>query len=155
MEAHLTWKTKLFSKKYEIYRQDNLIGDLAKGGWARKINGEINVKKVIFVTIGFFKRETKIMDFDEISTLGTINYSPWKSKSTINYMNKEYKWQFDNFLRTKWSLGNENGPVIKYHSQGFRGIIDTYTDDEVLILTGFFIRNFQKQKSTEHAAASS
>jgi len=155
MEAHLTWKTKLFSKRYEIYRQENMIGDLAKAGWLRKINGELNVKKVIFVTKGFFRHETSIMDFDEISTLGTIIYSSWKTKSTISYMGREYKWQFDNFLRTKWSLGNENGPIIRYHSRGFKGIIDTYTDDEVLILSGFFIRNFLKQRSAEHAAASS
>jgi hypothetical protein len=155
MEAHLTWKTKLFSKQYEIYRNDNMIGELRKEGLSRKTIGELNVKKVIFVTKGFFKRETRIMDFDEISILGTINYSAWKSKSTINYMNKEYKWQFDNFLRTKWSLGNENGIIIRYHSHGFKGIIDTYTDDEVLILTGFFIRNYLKQRSAESAAASS
>ena len=155
MEAHLTWKTKLFSKQYEIYRNDNLIGELRKEGLSRKTNGELNVKKIIFMTKGFFRHETRIMDFDEISTLGTINYSSWKSKSTLNYMNKEYKWQFDNFLRTKWSLGNENGTIIRYHSRGFKGIIDTYTDDEVLILSGFFIRNFLRQRSAESSAASS
>jgi hypothetical protein len=155
MEAHFTWETKLFSRKFEIYRNDNMIGELRKECFSRKTYGELNVKKIIFVTKGFFKHETRIMDFDEISTLGTILYSAWKSKSTINYMNKDYKWQFDNFLRTKWSLGNENGTIIRYHSRGFKGIIDTYTEDEILILSGFFIRNYLKQRSAESAAASS
>ena len=153
MEAHLTWKTKLFSKRFEIYRNEIMVGELKKEGFSRKTFGELNVKKIIFITKGFFKHETSIMDFDEMNTLGTILYSSWKSKSTINYMNREYKWQFDNFLRTKWSLGNENGTIIRYHSRGFQGIIDTYSDDEVLILSGFFIRNYLKQRSAESAAA--
>jgi hypothetical protein len=70
-------------------------------------------------------------------------------------MNKEYKWQFDNFLRTKWSLANENETLIRYHSRGFKGNIDTYTDDEVLILSGFFIRNYLKQRAAETSAAAS
>jgi hypothetical protein len=155
MEAHFTWKTKLFSKKYEIYRNDNRVGELRKEAFSRRTFGELNVKKIMFVTKGLFKHETSIMDFDEINAMGTILYNSWKSKSTINYMNKKYKWQFDNFLRTKWSLCNENETLIRYRCHGFKGNIDTYTDDEVLILSGFFIRNYLKQRAAESSAAAS
>jgi hypothetical protein len=62
-------------------------------------------------------------------------------------------WHFDSFLRSKWSITNENGPLIKYNSHAFTGTIISYTRDEILILTGFFIRNFLKQRSAGIAAA--
>jgi hypothetical protein len=86
--------------------------------------------------------------------LGNIKYSTWKAKSSILYQDKEYSWQFDNFLRSKWSISNENGVMIKFHSRALTGIIISYTRDEILILTGFFIRNFLKQRSAEIAAVS-
>jgi hypothetical protein len=86
-------------------------------------------------------------------TIGNIKFTNWKAKSTISYQNKEYKCKFDNFLRSKWSVSDENGVIIRYHSKAFTGIIVSYTRDEILILTGFFIRNFLKQRSAEIAAS--
>ncbi len=154
METQFIWKTKMFSRKFEIYKYENLVGELKKEGWSRKTPGEMNGRKLIFETKGFFRHETRIIDSANDSVIGTIDFSFWKTKSRITCQNKEYNWQFDNFLRNKWSLSNENGFLVRYHSHAFKGTIDSYTDDEVLILTGFFIRNYLKQKSAEASAAS-
>lgn len=155
METQYTWKTKMFSTKYDIYRYENFNGELKKEGWSRKTYGEMSGRKLIFETKGFFKHETQIIDQTNNSVIGTISFTFWKSKSQIAYQEKEFKWQFDNFWRTKWSLSNENGFLIRYHSRGLKGTIDSYTEDEVLILAGFFIRNYLRQRSAEAAAASS
>jgi hypothetical protein len=155
METQYTWKTKMFSRKFEIYRYENHIGELKKREWSGKYAGEMNGKKFVFKIKGFFKKETSIINASDDSVIGTIDFTFWKTKSTVTYQNKEYKWQFDNFVRNKWSLSNENGFLVRYHSQAFKGTIDSYTEDEVLILTGFFIRNYLKQRSAEAAAASS
>jgi hypothetical protein len=154
MEIQYNWKTRLFSNRFEIYQNDILKGELYKGGWSRKVIGELNTRRIIFETRGLFKYDTQIIDAQGEMTIGQIKYTSWKAKSTILYQNKEYKWQFDNFLRSRWSISNENGPVIKYHSNAFSGIITSYIRDEILILTGFYIRNFLKQRSSEIAAAS-
>jgi hypothetical protein len=154
MEIQYNWKTKMFSNRFEIYQNDILKGELYKGGWSRKVIGELNARRIIFETRGLFKYDTQIIDAQGEMTIGQIKYTSWKAKSTILYQNKEYKWQFDNFLRSRWSISNENGPVIKYHSNAFSGIITSYKRDEILILTGFYIRNFLKQRSSEIAAAS-
>lgn len=154
MEIQYNWKTKMFSNRFEIYQNDILKGELYKGGWSRKVIGELNARRIIFETRGLFKYDTQIIDAQGEMTIGQIKYTSWKAKSTILYQNKEYKWQFDNFLRSRWSISNENGPVIKYHSNAFSGIITSYIRDEILILTGFYIRNFLKQRSSEIAAAS-
>jgi len=154
MEIQYNWKTRLFSNRFEIYQNDILKGELYKGGWSRKVIGELNTRRLIFETRGLFKYDTQIIDAQGEMTIGQIKYTSWKAKSTILFQNKEYKWQFDNFLRSRWSISNENGPVIKYHSNAFSGIITSYIRDEILILTGFYIRNFLKQRSSDIAAAS-
>ena len=154
MEIQYNWKTRLFSNRFEIYQNDILKGELYKGVWSRKVIGELNTRRLIFETRGLFKYDTQIIDAQGEMTIGQIKYTSWKAKSIILYQNKEHKWQFDNFLRSRWSISNENGPVIKYHSNAFSGIITSYIRDEILILTGFYIRNFLKQRSSDIAAAS-
>lgn len=153
MEIQYNWETKLFSKKFEIFQNDMVKGELYKEGWRRKVTGELNTRRVMFETKGVFRFETKLIDLQGEMTIGQINYTNWKAKSTIIYQNKEYQWHFDNMFRSKWSISNENGVLIKYHSHAFTGIIVSYTRDEILILTGFYIRNFLKQRSAEIAAA--
>ena len=153
METQYNWKTKLFSKRFEIYRHEILAGELRKEGWSRRVRGELNDKEILFETKGVFKYTTQIINLQDDSIIGQVKYHKWKAKSTIAYDEREYLWQFDNFFRSKWSLGNENGNLIKFHSRGFKGSIVSYTKDDILILTGFFIRNFIKQRSAEIAAA--
>ncbi len=154
MEIQFNWKTKLFSNRFEIYQNDMVKGELYKERWSRKVSGELNTRRVLFETNGFFKYETAITDLQGNLPLGNIKYTLWKAKSVIVYQNKEYQWRFDNFLRSKWSISNENGVLIKFHSHALTGIIVSYTRDEILILTGFFIRNFFKQRSAAIAATS-
>ena len=153
MEIQYNWKTKLFSKRFDIYQHEILKGELYKENWSRKVNGELNIRRVMFETKGIFKVETTIIDLQGDITIGNIKFTNWKAKSTISYQNKDYRWQFDNFLRSRWSISDENGAIIRYHSNAFKGIIVSYTRDEILILTGFFIRNFLKQRSAEIAAS--
>ena len=153
METHFTWKTKLFSRTFDILQYTGKIGELKKEGMSRTTIGEMTGRKIIFRTKGFFKRETLVTEPDSDTILAIISYKALKSKATIHYNNKEYHWQFDNFFRTKWSICSVNGPLIKYYSKTLQGVIDSYTNDELLILTGFYIRNYYKQKS-EAAAAS-
>jgi hypothetical protein len=94
------------------------------------------------------------MDLRENSIIGSITYNFWKSKSVINYQDKEYNWQFDNFWRTKWSIQNRNGVLIRYKSNCLKGTINSYTNETVLILAGFFIRNLINERAS-HAAANS
>jgi hypothetical protein len=153
MEIQYNWKTKLFSKRFEIYQHEILKGDLYKENWSRKVNGELNIRKMAFETKGVFKPETTIIDLQGELPIGSIKYTSWKARATIFYQDKEYRWQFDNFLRSKWSISDQNGAIIRYHSKAFTGMIVSYTRDEILILAGFFIRNFLKQRSAEVAAA--
>jgi hypothetical protein len=153
METQFNWKTKLFSRKYLIYQYDRVVGEMGKVNWSRKINGEIFGKKLLFETRGFFKQETQISDLQDNSVIASIIFRKWKSTSTINYQGKEYTWKYDNFFRSRWSLGNTNGSLVRYHAKFFSGSINSYTNDGALVLAGFFIRNHLREKSAHVAAA--
>lgn len=153
METKLDWKTGLFQGKFEIYKNGIKIGELSKGNWKRKVAAALNNRNFQFVTKGFFGRNTVVIDLISNSEEASIEYSAWKSEASVNYQSKIYDWHFDNFFRTKWSLGNENGVLIKYASDLLKGTINSYTGDELLIISGFFIRNFFRQRSAGIASA--
>ncbi len=154
MEIRYNWKTKLFSKKFEIYQNDQLKGELFKEGLSRKVTGELNTKRFQFETSGFFKFETTITDLQRHIEAGKINFLRGKRGTIVLYKDREYKWKFDNFICSRWSLSDENSVLIKYHSNAFTGMIESYTNDELLILSGFFIRNYLRQRSAHIAAVS-
>jgi hypothetical protein len=153
MEINYEWKTTLFSSKFEIFNNGILKGELSKGNWKTKVAGELNYRKIVFDTKGFFRHNTSIIDLNDNSTIGTIIFTGWKSVASINYNDKIYYWQFDNFVRTKWSISNENGAIVKFWSGALKGTINSYTGDEILILSGFFIRNFIRQRTAGIAAS--
>jgi hypothetical protein len=155
METHLKWKAKFFSNKYEIFQYDNSIGTLSGSGWKRTSVGELRGKKVLFEIKGFFKQEFLISDPVNNSPLGKIIFNTWRTKAAITLQEKVYNFQFENFFHSKWSITDENGNLIKYDAQMKHGVILSYTDNELLILTGLYIRDYLKQRAAAAAAASS
>ena len=154
MEIRYDWKTKLFSKKFEIFQNDQLKGELFKEGLSRKVTGELNTKRFQFETKGFFKSETTITDLQRHIEAGKITFLRGENGTIILYKDRQYKWKFENFICSRWSLSDESRVLIKYHSNAFTGIIESYTTDELLILSGFYIRNYLRQRSAQIAAIS-
>jgi len=152
MEVHYHWKTKFFGRKFEIYQNEILKGELFKEGFSRKVTGELNAKRFQFETKGFFKYEVTITDLQKHIDAGKILITWKKGGTTVLYEGKEYKWKFENFICSRWSLSDERRTLIKYHSSAFSGLIESYTGDELLILSGFFIRNFIRQRHNRGAA---
>lgn len=152
MELHFTWKTKLFSRKFEIYDSGTLAGSLEKERWSRKVSGEIHGFSIMFVTKGFFRQTTGIINRQDETETGRITFNYWKHKASIQLNYKDYDFGFDNFFMTRWRISNENGVIIKYHSSPMEGTIESFSDNSVLILTGLFIRNYFKRRQAAAAA---
>lgn len=155
METQYTWKTRLFSNKYEIFQNESLSGEILGSGWKRRSSGELKGKRIQYEVKGFFRQKYLIINPDDKTISGEIVFNTWRTKATINLQEKVYNFQFDNFFHTKWSISNENGNLIKYESGFKNGVITSYTGDEILILTGLYIRNYLRQRSASAAAAAS
>ena len=153
METQYTWKTGLFSNKFEILKQDFPVGSLQKQSFFGRAEGELFCRRLMFRTKGIFRFDTRIIDMHNEQEVGTIQFRSLKIRSVILYRNAEYHCQFENILRTRWSIVNECGSVVRYHSRALKGVISSDTTDEVLILAGFYIRNFLKQRSATIIAA--
>jgi hypothetical protein len=145
METKLSWKKGIFKETYEIYSNGILVGTLKENIWKQTALGELNGRKVIFNTHGFFKQETEIIDPDSNFQIGKITYNSWMTKATIVYDNKIVNWKYDNAWNTRWSIIDPEGVQIKYKGSCSTGTINYQTQDDLLILSGLFVTNYYWQ----------
>lgn len=66
------------------------VGSMTKQVWSGKSTGRLNSREIMFVTKGFFRHETQIIDVQMEAFLGSILYNIWKGKSSVRLNNKEY-----------------------------------------------------------------
>lgn len=153
MESHFTWKNKFFSHSIEILQNENHVGEIRNKAFTRTTEGELNGRKLVFEVKGFFRQDMRMIDQNDSAILFEVNMGSWRTTANFIWNGKEYTWQTDNFWNTKFSINASGGPLIKYHSFNFGGDIESYTGDEVLILTGLLIKNYFKQRAATAAAA--
>jgi len=108
----------------------------------------------MFITKGFFKQTVQIISTQDETEIGQIAFNFWKRKAFIKLNGREYVFSFNNFFMTYWGISDENEELIKYHSKAFKGTIDSYSDNSVLVLTGLYVRNFFRRRQANSAAAS-
>jgi hypothetical protein len=147
METKLDWKKGIFKETFEIYSNGVLVGILKENIWKQIAYGELNGKKVIFKTRGFFKQETQIIETNTNNSVGKITYNSWMTKATIEYTNRVANWKYDNAWNTKWSISNSEGVQIRYQGSSSKGTIEHQTQDDELILSGLFVTNYYWQIS--------
>jgi hypothetical protein len=148
MENHLTWEKGIFKNSYEIFSGGIPAGKLRPDTWSRQGNGELNSKKILFETKGFFNQETLIINIATNLPCGKIIYNTWKTKATIEYDDKIATWKYDNGWNTKWSISNAAGLLVRYNGSFTKGDIEVFSYDELLILTGLYITNYFWQISS-------
>ncbi len=142
MNTKLNWRRRLFSNTCEIYSHGTPVGRLNENTWKHLAYGELNRKKYIFKTTGFFKQETMIINTDTQKSVGKITYNFWKTKAEINYFDRVMNWRYDNSWNTRWSIVDSSGVKFKYQGTHTKGTIDLEELDELLILTGLHIKNY-------------
>lgn len=153
METHFTWRTKFLKNSYEISEYENQAGELKSAGWKRRSAGDLKGVKVLFEIKGFFGKEFLIKNPEDDSVIGHITFNTWRTKATISLREKEYKWQYDNFFHSKWSISDENGAMVKYQGHFKSGDITSYIKDERLILAGLYIKDYLRQQAAEASAS--
>ena len=148
MGNNLNWKKGVFKSSYEIFSGDIPVGKLKPDTWSRQGIGELNGKKYLFETKGFFNQETVIYNPDTNLQTGKVTYSTWKTKATIEYGGKTFSWKYDNTWNTKWSITDSAMLLVRYHGSFTKGEIEISSYNELLILTGLYITNYFWQISS-------
>lgn len=140
----LTWEKGLFSCTYKIFSGNTQIGALCNRSFSQTSEAEMNGKKYTFRTKGFFKQSTQVFDeFDNF--LGDIKYNSWMTKAQINIKSKYYYWKYNTAWNTKWTMLGDDKTQINAYINSFSGSIETNTEDELAILTGLYVTNYNMQ----------
>lgn len=145
MKTSLTWTKGVFSNLYKIHANGDHIGDLKERSFSQSAKGSIRGKEYLFRMHGFFNQSTEIVDSTNNKIVGKIQYNSWRSKATITLNGKTINWKYDNVWNTQWSLSDSDGTIMKFNSSTTKGHINARLDDELLALTGLFVKNYYMQ----------
>jgi len=147
METKLTWKKKLFSELYTIYKDDVQVGSLKDNSFSQTAQGELYGRSYIFKTKSFLTHDMEIIDESSQKIVGNITYRSLGTKASINLEGKTMQWKSDNLWNTKWSIMDETGLNIKYSGSSTGGEINASSNDAAILLAGLLITNYYWQLS--------
>lgn len=142
MRLFLNWRKGLFDSDYQLFNQYEIKGSLLFNGFSNNARA-IASRNYYYRTEGYTQPHTSIKDEKFIET-ATISYDLWSLKATIKiHQPQETVWIYRHGRLGKWSITSADGKeAILYHSNTGSGVIESDTDDELLLLTGLFIRSF-------------
>lgn len=142
MHTKLNWKKGFLKSTYMIFSAGKLVGSMKENMWKNSAVGELNGQSVSFITHGFIKQETQIIDSANRAIIGKITYNSLRTSAEISYKGNSYHWKNENWTHSKWSLYSFDGKQIAYKGSNNKGVLDSNIEDELLILTGLFIANY-------------
>jgi len=145
MFTNLRWEKGVFSKTYRIYSNNQQIGSLVDEAFSQSSSGELDGRGYTFRTKGIFNQRTEILDNNENKVIGEVTYNSWMTKATLSVLGKRINWKYDNIWNSKWSIFDKDGIKIKYSGSSKNGIIESTTDDALLLLFGLFVTNYYRQ----------
>ncbi|RYG16661.1 MAG: hypothetical protein EOO07_12785 [Chitinophagaceae bacterium] len=141
MQRLLTWRKGLFDSNYQLYTNSEIKGSLIFSSWKNNARG-IALKNYYFTTEGFLNPVTKIRD-ENHNEIAKINYNSWKLKATLTFKDLEHaSWSFSNGWLSEWTITNHRDKQIHYQSSAGTGVVHSDNEDELMMLSGLFIREF-------------
>lgn len=144
-----SWEKRFFSNSYHFFYSDLPFGYFKIKSFKNKSVGELNNKAFLFENIGFWKKETRIIEVLSNDRLANIKYDLWKDKALIEYAGKTFQFKYDNLWRTKWSILLDGEPQVSYKASitHTKGKVFSSNAAELLILAGIYISNIHSQKA--------
>jgi len=140
MEQQLAWRKEVFNSHYQLYVNGEIKGSLLFNNWSNSARG-IARKNYYFLTQGYFNPVTIIRD-ENFSKIGEIHYHFWKLKSSVHLHTDQHAfWSFSNGRLSQWSI-TRHTEQVRYQAKTGSGLIYSNTEDELLLLTGIYIREF-------------
>lgn len=145
MRNTYSWKKGFLKSAYEIYSNNSPVGKLIEDPLNSSAEGEINGKKYLFKTKGFFNQKTQIIDIESNSLIGSIVYNSFMTKATIEYLGQVAFWRYNNIWSTKFSITDNVGNQINFHGSSSNGRLEFDQTNDLLVLTGLYVTNYYWQ----------
>ncbi|RZL47156.1 MAG: hypothetical protein EOP00_12785 [Pedobacter sp.] len=140
MEKYLTWNKGIFDSNYQIYEAGQIKYSMFFDTWRSEAKAITQQNTYIFKDDGIYGTTTQIFGKNH-ELIGTITYNDWKTKATITLNSGEiYTCDFVNAWHSKWTITNFSDKQIHYDSSTSSGNALANTDDELMLLIGFYVR---------------
>lgn len=140
MRVFSTWNKGLFDSNYQIFTEGEISGNLLFDNWKNEAKGMGLTTNISFKTEGFLTPKTNILN-NKNEIIGVITYESWQTKATINMASGDiFGWSFTNSWLSNWSITDFKEKNISYKSKSGTGTIESTASDEIMLLTGIFIR---------------
>ncbi len=140
MERYLTWNKGIFDSNYQIFENGQIKCSLLFDTWRSEAKA-INLEKTYtFRDNGLYGTTTQIFNGNN-ELVGFINYDDWKTKAMVTLNSGEkYAVDFTNTWHSQWMITNFSDKQITYDSSMSSGHVVSNTEDELMLLIGFYAR---------------
>lgn len=152
MRRGYSWEKNFFGTTTSLYREGALVGNLVEKSFSSSAEGEMNGKAFEFRNSGIINLKTEVTEKVTGKLVATIRYNSFQTKATIDTDERRLLWKSKNLIGSKWEMENSRGERIIYKGFNQKGVIETETEDEMLLLTGLFARNYYWQSAFSMAA---
>ncbi|WP_270090665.1 hypothetical protein [Sphingobacterium sp. SYP-B4668] len=145
MESSLYhWRSDFGTSDSYLYKGTQKLGTLHNSTFEEKAIASLGNSKYTFQTKGTFRQHTQILN-PVGQLVGDIVLTAWGNTATVTLNGHCYQWKSSNWLGTKWELADNTGSKYEMSSDLFGGVIFGNIEDELLLMTGLFLRNYYWQ----------
>lgn len=147
METKLHWYKKWYENQYQLFSDDQEVGEISPVAFSSRTIACMNGKKYIFRPRVFLLREIDILDANTMDQIGKIHFIGAGVKGVITINTKEtYQLRCDNLFTPRWTISRNHQEQIIYTGNYMRGKIKADFSSPVLLLAGLYAGIFQWRK---------
>ncbi len=142
MEHNLTWTKGMLDSNYQLFNNGQFNSSLLFNSWKNEAQAFGTEQSYHFKTEGFSNPSTKIYD-KENELIGVISFQSWKTKASISLKSGEqFAFSFSGSWYNSWTITDFKDKQVVYDGSSTSGFVRSNTDDELMILTGLFIKEY-------------
>jgi len=147
MAKFINWRSNWLSGDFQLFVDGIQKGMISFGSWRSDAEGVFDDKNYFFSNVGFWQSRTNVIDRKTNELVAVITYDSWKSKAVISLKSGErYEWTSTGIWKSQFTVSNYNNERITYNASSYSGAISSDTDNELLIVSGLFIKHIYNKR---------
>lgn len=147
MEMQLHWCKKWHESQFQLFLDDQQIGEISPVVFSRKAIACLYGEKYIFRPKGILLRKIEISDAGTRRLLGVIYFMGLGIHGVILLNSKEtFQLRCKNVFAGRWTISRSRRELITYTGNHMKGKIQSDWPDHTVLLAGLYAGIFQWRK---------
>jgi len=141
---NISWKKKIFSSTYQIYQEDELIGEMQRHFlFSKSTTARIEENVYSFEPQNWSSSKFHIRKNKSDKPFAKIKFEGLKTKARIELDEKTYTWNYKSLWQDKWQISDGEKTVIDLpRFKPGKGSIKISEDQLELFLLGLFVSDY-------------